>query len=210
MKLLLYCPKANRYDKLLVNNTDKRCIFLNKDRAFYCDDWERFEHLQILNGKVIGECDFEVEEIKLESDEVWNEWFETSSLDRNGLLEKSCLTEDELYDYLYKHIENGKNGYAIHIKNLKIFDKPKEVSNYLTFDGVYKDINNWKSIKKAPQNMMYAYEFIENFGWGGMYRYLEGNILISIHPEYLCKILNGEKTIELRKKVLRGMLNNGR
>ena len=32
------------------------------------------------------------------------------------------------------------------------------------------------------------------------------NILISITPEWLCKILNGEKTIEVRKKVLKRML----
>lgn len=33
-------------------------------------------------------------------------------------------------------------------------------------------------------------------------------ILISIRPEWLCKILNGEKTIEVRKKVLKEMLGN--
>ena len=31
-------------------------------------------------------------------------------------------------------------------------------------------------------------------------------ILISIRPEWLCKILNGEKTVEIRKKVLKEML----
>lgn len=35
---------------------------------------------------------------------------------------------------------------------------------------------------------------------------LEDYILISIHPEWLCKILNGEETIEIRKKVLKEML----
>ena len=31
-------------------------------------------------------------------------------------------------------------------------------------------------------------------------------ILISVRPKWLCKILNGEKTIEVRKKVLKEML----
>ena len=33
-------------------------------------------------------------------------------------------------------------------------------------------------------------------------------VLISIQPQWLCKILNGEKTIEVRKKVLKEMLKN--
>lgn len=50
-------------------------------------------------------------------------------------------------------------------------------------------------VDKAPQNMMYCY------GVNGK-RY----VLISIKPEWLCKILNREKTIEVRKKVLKEML----
>ena len=38
--------------------------------------------------------------------------------------------------------------------------------------------------------------------------YEDFDILISIRPEWLCKILNGEKTIEVRKKVLKEMLKN--
>ena len=32
-------------------------------------------------------------------------------------------------------------------------------------------------------------------------------VLISIRPEWLCKILNGEKTVEVRKVILKEMLN---
>ena len=52
-------------------------------------------------------------------------------------------------------------------------------------------------IKSAPQNMMKVKRVLQ-----------EDAILISIRPEWLCKILNGEKTIEVRKKVLKDMLNN--
>jgi hypothetical protein len=38
--------------------------------------------------------------------------------------------------------------------------------------------------------------------------YSEKYILISIKPEWLCKILNKEKTIEVRRKVLKEMLKN--
>lgn len=38
---------------------------------------------------------------------------------------KACLSYDE-----YNHYLKGKNGYAIHISDLKIFDKPKELSEF--------------------------------------------------------------------------------
>ena len=50
---------------------------------------------------------------------------------------------------------------------------------------------------KAPKNMMKVCE------WD-----IEDKVLISIKPEDLCKILNGEKTIEVRKVVLKEMLKN--
>lgn len=53
--------------------------------------------------------------------------------------------------------------------------------------------------KKAPQNMMRVYSNI------GRYKCSQ-YILISVRPKWLCKILNGEKTIEVRKKVLKEML----
>ena len=109
----------------------------------------------------------------------------------------------ELEDYLYS---NDGKGYAIHIKNLHIFDKPKELSDYYTapkkmntFGWFRAKRYEWFSINIdiAPQNMMYAYDEKEN-------KYA----LISIQPQWLCKILNGEKTIEVRKKVLKEMLLN--
>ena len=224
MKLLLYCCKSKPYlvygDKFIGGSfVEQFCL----TRGYSKEDVEKI--WGSLNGKIVAECDFDIEEIKLESDEVWNEWFETSSLDRSSLLEKSCLTEDELCDYLYEHIEDGKKGYAIHLKNLEIYDKPKELSDYLqsslpnpqhikfanwkanyywalgdyttknsqmTCKQLVETFNNSISIKKSPQNMCYCYDVDKNI-----------NIIISIHPEQLVQILNGEKTIVVRKKVLR-------
>ena len=106
-----------------------------------------------------------------------------------------------------KMITEYKPLYAIHIKNLHIFDKPKELSDYYSQGQV-----NWieetelyrlkNGITSAPQNMCYAYKY--NYSKNKLEKY----ILISIKPEWLCKILNGEKTIEVRKKVLKEMLKN--
>ena len=112
------------------------------------------------------------------------------------LLSNSCLNWEELDDYLC-----ANNGYAIHIKNLKIFDEPRELSDYY-------DIHIKSHLYNAPQNMMYCYDYIKTKqGLTGVCNgHYVKKILISIHPEWLCKILNGEKTIEFRKKVLKEML----
>lgn len=177
MKLLLYCCKNPH--KLFATN-----------EGYVLSDFELGEHYKIkekLNGKIVAECDFEVEEIVCDG-------YAYLPLNSNPaeLETKGCLTEQELENYFTK--KYGLVGYAIHIKNLHIFDEPKELSDY------YSDLQRWveikaPTIKKAPQNMCYAFDDD-----------LQDYILISIKPQWLCKILNGEKTIEVRKKVLKGML----
>ena len=82
-----------------------------------------------MNGKVIFKfrC-YKVEELK------------TCERHSAELIDQSCLSANEFYDYLTK----GKNflgqvlGCAIHISNLEIFDKPKELSEfYLGFRNNY-------------------------------------------------------------------------
>lgn len=202
-KILLYCTKAK---PILRDYRDKaiydRFVISPTDRPFTSDDTQ-----PILNGKIVAECDFEVEELRLDNDDPLGAyWYETETLNKYEVLEKSCLTDDELFDYLGEYNE----GYAIHIKNLHIFDKPKELSNYCIKQCQFSKCSTCKygknniscatidtPITKAPQNMMYAYD-----------NELNKYILISIRPEWLCKILNGEKTIEVRKKVLKEMLGN--
>ena len=181
MKLLLYCTKSKPYlfDFILDQYPNRYGLY---DTKKDCDSEE-----EALNGKIVAECDYEVE------------WYDTyyscmNFKENNGLV-KSCLTDEELFDYL-----KGKSEfYSIHIKNLHIFDEPKELSDYYktskinTFDD-YDLVN--ESIDKAPQNMMYCYDDKD-----------DKKVLISIRPEWLCKILNGEKTIEIRKKVPKEMLN---
>ena len=130
-----------------------------------------------------GYCDF------LEEQDDGRFYF-TKTLNKNEVYEKSCLDINQLFNYL-----GEKGGYAIHIKNLNIFNKPRELSDYYKSNDYCK---SWQPITKAPQNMMNAYDIdLEK----GVY----WKILISIRPEWLVKILNGEKKIEVRKKVLKEM-----
>ena len=59
-----------------------------------------------------------------------------------------------IWQYIaFQHYLKGKNGYAIHIKNLTIFDKPRELNEFYNSKDYDK---TWQPIIKAPQNMMYA------------------------------------------------------
>ena len=48
----------------------------------------------------------------------------------NEILAATCLTQDEMFDY----IGAGNYGYGWHISNLKIYGKPKELSEFYTID----------------------------------------------------------------------------
>jgi len=177
-KLLLYCVKAKPYIMKYKDGKYKEIAnFYNKqDLATY----------DLLNGKIVGECDFEVEEIINYHNSVT---YYTQSLNQQELLNKSCLGICELDNYL-----KGKNGYAIHIKNLHIFDEPKELYECLIHPKIESKYYGCEHLSKAPQNMMYVE--LDDIR----------HILISIRPQWLCKILNDEKTIEVRKKILKEMI----
>lgn len=182
MKLLLYCTKGkNKYDRLVSDEHYGKPFYL------YGAITENFESL---NGKIVAECDYDVEEITncgtsfmiMKYDDLQESYKYTNEIARG-----SCLDYTDLRRYL-----GTNNGYAIHIKNLHIFDEPRELRFYYQ---KYKNDKHLYNVEKAPQNMMKV------IGKQG-----DEYILISIRPEWLCKILNGEKTIEIRKKVLKEML----
>lgn len=192
MKLLLYCTKAKLY--LADFKGDYQTYSSGKeldelfDKGFNPNDI-----MNILNGKIVAECDYEIEEIKYV--EYADEWgYETNTLNEDDLIEKSCLSGKQLFNYL-KHCNEG--GYAIHIKNLHIFDKPKELNKVYKIENIGGMLFT-KPLTNAPQNMM---KVSVNHWRYATYEPNDIKRLISIRPEELCKILNGEKTIEVRKRV---------
>ncbi len=233
VKALLYCTKSTPY--------------LVKDDFPYENEPIYFTHYKEpgswglpLNGKIVAECDIETDEIdyyfrcgpSVNIGAGFSPDFEEESYvrrrfgnykDDNKLFEESCLSYDQLDEYLKQ-----KDGYALHISNLEVFDKPFSICefNLKTIDRsketpqnpkdhsvsntvMYVKVKNNKSkarfkvlkpINKAPQNMCSVFK-IDSRNYEKEYY-----ILISIRPEWLCKILNGEKTIEVRKKVLKEMV----
>lgn len=179
VKCLIYCSKAKPYlseemiDPPFIEN--KFCLNVRQD----------INHNRVLNGKIVASFDCEkVEEI------IATKWSVGCGLnyyefETKDLFSKSYLRLVDLTDYL-----QDKNGYAIHISNLQVFDEP------LSFDKdyIYKDYKTNELIEKAPQNMCNVYD-----------RFGNHYVLISIRPEWVCKILNGEKTIEVRKQVVKAL-----
>ena len=189
MKALLYCTKGKDYlyktNFVKIEDIKKGCLDklvyeTDKNERLYLDGDKR----ENLNGKIVAEVEIDkVEEI--DNGSRFNDegrYYVTIYMSFGMLLEKSCLTDKELEKYLQENI-----GYALHLTNLKVFDRP------LSFDKdyIYKDYKTNATLTKAPQNMCNVYD-----RFGNKY------VLISIQPQHLCNILNGKKTIEVRRKVL--------
>ena len=129
-KLLLYCPKAKPYlYKTHFVKVEDAVKGINNKFIYEIDNHERAylngEKRPFLNGTIVAECDFEVEEHK----ETTIDWLCMSLREKvifGNLCEKASIDELECYKNA-----NGKPLYAIHIKNLHIFDEPRNLSDYL-------------------------------------------------------------------------------
>ena len=75
--------------------------------------------------------------------------FEGSSKE-NEILAATCLTQDEMFDY----IGAGNYGYGWHISDLKIYDKPKELSEFFTPMGKRPSY----MVERPPQSYCYVEE----------------------------------------------------
>ena len=83
------------------------------------------------NGKVIGEfiCD-KLTYVEARIDDNG----EKHLANANFLLRKSFLSEKQMFDYLYKADRKTGGGWAWHISDLKIYDEPKELSEFWAYN----------------------------------------------------------------------------
>lgn len=184
VKVLLYCTKKAPY---LVKDD-----FPLENEPIYFTHYKEAGSCGLpLNGKIVAECEVETEEIRLWGDEIENYFGNNEEI---SIEKDSCLNFEQIEQYL---CSNDYKGYALHISNLKIFKEPKRCQDdFLYQRKIEPNFYNVEYFRKAPQNMM---KVIDAYGD-------DEYILISVRPKWLCKILNGEKTIEVRKKVLKEML----
>jgi hypothetical protein len=235
MKLLLYCTKAKPYLRKLDN------YFLDNHKDNYY--WSKGQTTPFnFNGKIVAECDYDVEEIKYKHikerdqfgilhSEVWYEYkglnvcnYKCDLTSRSGFKD-----DDSLFDYLFEYLRNkegySQDGYAIHIKNLHIFDEPKELNEF-------DQVNNCcfeKEVDKDWEGLpIYACVFTNGCRYQsdghtcdkhffpikhikGMTKVYdtqdyEWKYIMSLSPQEMCRILNREQTIIIRKKVLKEMI----
>lgn len=156
-KVYIYCTKGNdlNYLRTFVDSNLNQFKFWIDNKAFGCN-------VAKANGKVIGE--FICDEIINVSNKDLRENFRR--LMRNILI-PSCLNPDELKEYL-----GFKNGLGLHISNLKIYDKPKELSefrHYKKFDwwdyGHHTNKPQWElcSLTRPPQSWCYVEELVGDY-----------------------------------------------
>lgn len=147
----IYCTKDKENHVFYGYNRYGRDCLLVKDK--------HFGEQKTLNGKVVAKFTLnKVEEIELNRNHFVNEEYSTDELCGEELLEQSCLTYRELDNYLKCEI-----GYAWHISDLEIFDKPRELSEFYPYCKDEKceyrknhcSICYRTSLTKAPQSYMF-------------------------------------------------------
>ena len=147
----IYCTKG----KPLIYCSDKNWHWHIKETKNFQYDM-RFNYYAGFNGKVVAKFTLnKVEELYIKHCVGWN----TNTIkDVLTIEEKTCVSRFALFDYL-----GSKGGYAWHISNLEIFDRPKELSEFdrciLTEDLSHDNITHIHQrfkITKAPQSWCYV------------------------------------------------------
>ena len=110
-EVYIYCTKESKqYLK-----RSKWLGYPQEDNEFFVESTNELES-ETFNGKVVAKFTLNKVE-QIENDKLWE-------IDRN-FLERTCLSFGELASYL-----SSRTGYAWHIDNLVIFDKPKELEEF--------------------------------------------------------------------------------
>lgn len=194
-RLLLYCTQSKPYLHRL-NDDEFELTKKLYSQEYYDEYSDCTKDYSCLNGKIVAECECDlVERIFLdmiESDYYIAYELRTRTYDSGDLSTCACLEYEDLEKYF--KVKRGENadrcdiysyhkGYAMVLEedSVNIFDESKELTDY--------------GLTKAPQNMCYVYDKHSK----------EWCILLSIRSKPLCQILNGEKTIEVRRMILNAL-----
>ena len=127
-KVYIYCTKPKKW--WAFSNwgaTSDELVWKIKDKVKMCNGLEVWDDdCEKLNGKVVAE--FTLNKVDtLERD--LNDWLPKNRYDvSNELLKNINLNQEQLWNY-----GQGKTLYAWYIDNLKIYDKPKELSDFSHF-----------------------------------------------------------------------------
>ena len=147
LKCYIYVTKPKKWFKFSSwGRASDESLWLSNGKVKMCDGfefWADGKEYEYLSGKVIGEfvCDriTDMSVVVRNCNEDYNQVY------HNDECKGSCLTWKELQDY-----GKGKTLYGWHISDLKIYDKPKELSEFWNLKG--------EPIKRAYQSWGYINE----------------------------------------------------
>jgi predicted transcriptional regulator len=146
----IYCTKNGGY------------LHLENDNTWSYSRNQKYTYVR--TGKVVAKFTLnKVEEIKYHFG-----YYDMGEWTESYILENSCLTAEELDNYLQASKEYDEKkvsrvyGYAWHIDNLVIFDRPKEISEFKHIkrvigceNGYGFDRKELRSLTRAPQSWIY-------------------------------------------------------
>ena len=128
-KAYIYATRPKKFYKCGAVSTSDELLWLANGKVEMGDGfmfWADGDEYQCLNGRIIGEfiCDKVYNLVNafggiMFADENLNQ------LEPQLFRDMSCLADEQTADYL-----GNKDGYGLHITALKIYDKPKELSEF--------------------------------------------------------------------------------
>lgn len=140
-----WCEKIARGEKTIKVRKTRPKLETPFKCYIYCTQGNDARRLRGSWGKVIGEftCDRIFPINVFDNGSIQNWLFEH--------MKRSCLTYEELADY----IGNGKTGYGWHISDLRIYDAPRELSEFTGLRNTRFGAAPY-DIKRAPQSWCYV------------------------------------------------------
>lgn len=158
-KVFIYATRPKKFYKCGAVSTSDELLWLANGKVEMGDGfkfWADGDEYQCLNGRIIGEfvCD------KVEK-------YSTSWLDgEDRLNEAACLDDADIMDYMNGYTD--RIFYAWHISDLKIYHKPKELSEFCIpcktncedckkplFYDCWKEKGKIKVVTRPPQSWCY-------------------------------------------------------
>lgn len=118
----IYATKAKKWFRSGIILTSNELLWLSSGKIKMCDGFELWadgEDYQCVNGKVIGE--FICDKVDKYTFSHYEAEYRVTHVEQNAM----CLNQPELI-----HYGKGKPLYGLHISDLKIYDKPKELSEF--------------------------------------------------------------------------------
>lgn len=139
----IYCTKDNKqrlYPVALLDKSNQ--VFKRAYREDKIDN-----RVNYLNGKVVAKFTLKKVDEFVNGCKVNKKSPDFNDYKKYNLLNRACLSEEELYTYA-----EDLSFYAWHIDNLEIFDKPKELSEF-----IQSKRKNYEepTVQKAPQSWCY-------------------------------------------------------